>query len=166
MCIWKVIAAQIWFYFLLSWTLAVAMWSPLHWKLNISFQPNIFSEIIEYQENGGSGGIQTQIPNCTFYIAMHWDSSKVHCILNNNTHADAVSITFLFEISNNLTLASSAQLTSLSKFKLLSKWVSSFKCPCPVDNVQSHHPTSQGHPNMMKHEGNLSKHQSAFIYWR
>ena len=37
-------------------------------KLNPNSNPNIFSEIIELQENGGSGGIQAQIPNCTVYI--------------------------------------------------------------------------------------------------
>ena len=37
-------------------------------KLNINSNPNIFSEIIELQKNGGSGGIQAQIPNCTIYI--------------------------------------------------------------------------------------------------
>ena len=39
-------------------------------KLNPNFNPNIFSEIIELQENGGSGGIQAQIPNCTVYIGI------------------------------------------------------------------------------------------------
>ena len=37
-------------------------------KLNPKSNPNIFSEIIELQENGGSRGIQAQIPNCTVYI--------------------------------------------------------------------------------------------------
>ena len=37
-------------------------------KLNINSKPNIFSEIIELQKNGGTGGIQAQIPNCTIYI--------------------------------------------------------------------------------------------------
>ena len=39
-------------------------------KLNPNYNPNIFSEIIELQENGGSGGIQAQIPNCTVYIGI------------------------------------------------------------------------------------------------
>ena len=39
-------------------------------KLNPTSNPNIFSEIIELQENGGSGGIQAEIPNCTVYIAI------------------------------------------------------------------------------------------------
>ena len=39
-------------------------------KLNPNFNPNIFSEIIESKENGGSGGIQAQIPNCTVYIGI------------------------------------------------------------------------------------------------
>ena len=39
-------------------------------KLNPNQNPNIFSEIIELQENGGSGGIQAQIPNCTVYIGI------------------------------------------------------------------------------------------------
>ena len=30
-------------------------------KLNQNYDPNIFFEIIELQENGGTGGIQTQI---------------------------------------------------------------------------------------------------------
>ena len=37
-------------------------------KLNPNYNPNIFSELIELQENGGSGGIQTQIPNWPIYI--------------------------------------------------------------------------------------------------
>ena len=32
-------------------------------KLNLNDNPNIFSEKIELQENGGGRGIQTQIPN-------------------------------------------------------------------------------------------------------
>ena len=32
--------------------------------------PNIFSEIIELQENGGSGGNQTQIPYFQFYMGI------------------------------------------------------------------------------------------------
>ena len=39
-------------------------------KLNPNSNPNIFSEIIELQENGGSGVIQAQIPNCTVYIGI------------------------------------------------------------------------------------------------
>ena len=39
-------------------------------KLNLNDNPNIFSEIIELQENGSSGGIQAQIPNCTVYIGI------------------------------------------------------------------------------------------------
>ena len=39
-------------------------------KLNPNSNPNISSEIIELQENGGSGGIQAQIPNCTVYIGI------------------------------------------------------------------------------------------------
>ena len=39
-------------------------------KLNPNHNPNIFSEIIEFQENGGSGGIQAKIPNCTVYIGI------------------------------------------------------------------------------------------------
>ena len=37
-------------------------------KLNPNQNPNIFSEIIELQANGGSGGIQTQISNWPIYI--------------------------------------------------------------------------------------------------
>ena len=39
-------------------------------KLIPNYNPNIFPEIIELLENGGSGGIQTQIPNCHFYIGI------------------------------------------------------------------------------------------------
>ena len=39
-------------------------------KLNPNSNSNIFSEIIELQENGGSGVIQAQIPNCTVYIGI------------------------------------------------------------------------------------------------
>ena len=39
-------------------------------KLNQDQNPNIFSEMIELQENGRSGGIQAQIPNCTLYIGI------------------------------------------------------------------------------------------------
>ena len=39
-------------------------------KLNPNSNPNISSEIIELQENGGSGGIQAQIPKCTVYIGI------------------------------------------------------------------------------------------------
>ena len=39
-------------------------------KLNPNYNPNIFSEIIELQKNGGSGGIQAKIPNCTIYIGI------------------------------------------------------------------------------------------------
>ena len=39
-------------------------------KLNPNFNPNIFSELMELQENGASGGIQAQIPNCTVYIGI------------------------------------------------------------------------------------------------
>ena len=39
-------------------------------KLNLNDNPNIFSEIIELQENGGSRGIQTQIPNWPIYIGI------------------------------------------------------------------------------------------------
>ena len=38
-------------------------------KLNLN-NPNIFFEIIELQENGGSRGIQTQIPNWPIYIGI------------------------------------------------------------------------------------------------
>ena len=51
------------------------MFSPKEWKLNINFHQNIFSEIIKFQENGGSGGIQNQIPNCHFYIALGYQHS-------------------------------------------------------------------------------------------
>ena len=33
-------------------------------------EPKFFSEIIELQENGGSGGIQAQIPNWPIYIGI------------------------------------------------------------------------------------------------
>ena len=36
----------------------------------VKLNPNIFSEMIELQENGGSGGIKAQIPNCTVYIGI------------------------------------------------------------------------------------------------
>ena len=39
-------------------------------KLNPNYNPNIFSEIIELQENGGSGGIQIQITNWLIYIGI------------------------------------------------------------------------------------------------
>ena len=39
-------------------------------KLNPNSNPNISSEIIELQENGGSRGIQTQIPNWPIYIGI------------------------------------------------------------------------------------------------
>ena len=39
-------------------------------KLNPNFNPNIFSEIIEWQENGGSVGIQAQIINWTVCIGI------------------------------------------------------------------------------------------------
>ena len=39
-------------------------------KLNPNHNSNIFSEIIEFQEYGGSGGIQAKIPNCTVYIGI------------------------------------------------------------------------------------------------
>ena len=39
-------------------------------KLNPNHNLNIFSEIIEFQENGGSGGIQAKISNCTVYIGI------------------------------------------------------------------------------------------------
>ena len=39
-------------------------------KLNPNDNPNILSEIIELQANGGSGGIQTQIPNWPIYIGI------------------------------------------------------------------------------------------------
>ena len=39
-------------------------------KLNWISNRSIFSEIIEFQENGGSGGIQTKIPNWPFYIGI------------------------------------------------------------------------------------------------
>ena len=37
---------------------------------NPNYDPNIFSEITELQANGGSGGIQTQIPNWPIYIGL------------------------------------------------------------------------------------------------
>ena len=39
-------------------------------KLPLNCNPKIFSEIIELQENGASGGIQTQIPNWPIYIGI------------------------------------------------------------------------------------------------
>ena len=39
-------------------------------KLIPNYNPNIFPEIIELQENGGIGGIQTQIPNWPIYIGI------------------------------------------------------------------------------------------------
>ena len=39
-------------------------------KLNLNDNLNIFSEIIELQENGGSRGIQTQIANWPIYIGI------------------------------------------------------------------------------------------------
>ena len=39
-------------------------------KLRPNSTPNIFSGIIELQENGGCGGFQAQIPNCTVFIGM------------------------------------------------------------------------------------------------
>ena len=39
-------------------------------KLILNDNPNIFSEIIELQENGGSRGISTQIPNWPIYIVI------------------------------------------------------------------------------------------------
>ena len=37
-------------------------------KTKTNCNPNIFSEIIELQENGGGGGNLTQIPYFQFYI--------------------------------------------------------------------------------------------------
>ena len=37
---------------------------------NPNYDPNIFFEIIELQENGGTGGIQTQIQNWPTYIGI------------------------------------------------------------------------------------------------
>ena len=42
-------------------------------KLHPNFNPNIFSEIIELQQNGASGGNLTQI------LISHWDRSTVQC---------------------------------------------------------------------------------------
>ena len=39
-------------------------------KLNPNYNPNIFSEIIELQENGGGGGNLTQIPYSQFYMGI------------------------------------------------------------------------------------------------
>ena len=39
-------------------------------KANPNYDPNIFFEIIELQENGGTGGIQTQIQNWPTYIGI------------------------------------------------------------------------------------------------
>ena len=39
-------------------------------KLDLNDNPNIFSEIIESQENGGSRGIQTQIANWPINIGI------------------------------------------------------------------------------------------------
>ena len=39
-------------------------------KLHPNSNPNISSEIIELQENGGGGGNQTQVPNFQFYIGI------------------------------------------------------------------------------------------------
>ena len=39
-------------------------------KLRFNSNPNILSEISEQQENGGSGGVLTQIPKCTYYIGI------------------------------------------------------------------------------------------------
>ena len=39
-------------------------------KLHPNFNPNIFSEIIELQQNGASGGNLTQIPNFSFHIGI------------------------------------------------------------------------------------------------
>ena len=39
-------------------------------KLFLTFNPNISSEIVDLQENGGVGGIQTQIPYLPLYIGI------------------------------------------------------------------------------------------------
>ena len=56
------------------WSFVYPLNSPYKYvkklKLNPNSNPNIFSEIIELQENGGSGVIQAQIPNCTVYIGI------------------------------------------------------------------------------------------------
>ena len=39
-------------------------------KMHPNFNPNIFSEIIELQENGSGGGNQTQIPYFQFYMGI------------------------------------------------------------------------------------------------
>ena len=39
-------------------------------KLHPNCNPNIFSEIIELQENGGGGGNLTQIPYFQFYMGI------------------------------------------------------------------------------------------------
>jgi len=39
-------------------------------KVNPNSNPNIFSKIIELEENGGSGSIQAEIHNCTVYIGI------------------------------------------------------------------------------------------------
>ena len=39
-------------------------------KLHLNIHPNILSEIIELQENGGGGGNLTQIPYFPFYMGI------------------------------------------------------------------------------------------------
>ena len=39
-------------------------------KLCSTFNPNISSEIVDLEENGGVGGIQTQIPYFPLYIGI------------------------------------------------------------------------------------------------
>ena len=52
------------------WSFVYPINSSYKYVKKVKLNPNIFSEIFEYQENGGSGGIQSQIPNCTFYIGL------------------------------------------------------------------------------------------------
>ena len=52
------------------WSFVYPLNSSNKYAKKVKLNPNIFSEIIELQENGGSGGIQAQIPNCTVYIGI------------------------------------------------------------------------------------------------
>ena len=53
-------------------------------KLFLTYIPNISSEIVDFQENGGVGDIQTQIP---FFPTLDWDS----CIVQwSNNHLRSI----------------------------------------------------------------------------
>ena len=52
------------------WSFVYPINSSYKYVKKVKLNPNIFSEIIELQANGGSGGIQSQIPNWPIYIGI------------------------------------------------------------------------------------------------